>query len=82
MELISALDLYQLEDDRHYFPPYQAVILTRRQTLERNAALSESLATLSGTISTEAMQRLNYEVDGKKRDVKEVVREWLTRPKP
>lgn len=75
--LISALDLYQLEDDRRYFPPYQAIILTRRNTLTSNPPLREALAKLSGSISTEDMRQLNYEVDGKKRDIKEVVREWL-----
>ncbi|MEJ7616960.1 MAG: ABC transporter permease/substrate-binding protein [Pyrinomonadaceae bacterium] len=75
--LISALDLYQLEDDRRYFPPYQAVVLTRRDALLSKPLLREALAKLSGSISTEDMRRLNYEADAKKRDIKEVVREWL-----
>ncbi|HEY0006983.1 MAG TPA: ABC transporter permease/substrate-binding protein [Pyrinomonadaceae bacterium] len=74
---IAALDLVQLEDDRHYFPPYEAVILARRDTLARVPALREVLARLSRVISTEEMRRLNYEVDGRQRDRREVVREWL-----
>jgi osmoprotectant transport system permease protein len=75
--LIAALDLYQLQDDKHYFPPYQAILLTRKDTLQRVPALSEVLAKLANSISTDEMRRLNYEIDGKKRDRREVVREWL-----
>ncbi|HMF54889.1 MAG TPA: glycine betaine ABC transporter substrate-binding protein [Pyrinomonadaceae bacterium] len=75
--LISSLDLVQLEDDRHYFPPYEAVFLLRRDALARVPELNEVLAKLGGALSTEEMRRLNYEIDGNKRDRREVVREWL-----
>lgn len=75
--LIAALDLVQLADDRHYFPPYEAVILTRRDALTRSPAVAATLESLRNAISTEEMRRLNYEVDGKQRSPKEVVREWL-----
>jgi glycine betaine/choline ABC-type transport system substrate-binding protein len=74
---IAALDLVQLEDDRHYFPPYEAVFLTRKDALARVPALAEVLQKLSGAISTDDMRKLNYEVDGAKRDKKVVIREWL-----
>jgi osmoprotectant transport system permease protein len=74
---IAKLDLFQLEDDRHYFPPYEAVYLVRRDSLARVPALGEVLAQLAGAISTEEMRKLNYEIDGNKRDPKEVVREWI-----
>ena len=77
--LISALDLVQLEDDRHYFPPYEAVILIRRETLARIPAAEEVLDFLGGRLSTEDMRRLNYEVDGNRRDKREVAREWIAR---
>jgi osmoprotectant transport system permease protein len=77
--LISALDLVQLADDRHYFPPYEAVFLARRDALSRADALRETLQTLSGAIPTEEMRRLNFEVDGNKRAPAEVVREWRRR---
>jgi osmoprotectant transport system permease protein len=76
---IAALDLVQLEDDRHYFPPYEAVLLTRQDALARVPALAEALRKLAGTISTEEMRGLNYEVDGLKRDKKTVVHEWLVK---
>jgi osmoprotectant transport system permease protein len=75
--LISTLDLFQLEDDRRYFPPYEAVIMVRRETLVRVPALREILSLLGGRLSTEEMRRLNYEVDGNRRDRREVAREWI-----
>ena len=74
---IAALDLFQLEDDRHYFPPYEAVYLVRKDSLSRVPALSEVLGKLARAISTEEMRQLNYEVDANKRGQAEVVREWL-----
>lgn len=74
---IAALDLFQLEDDRHYFPPYEAVYLVRQDTLARVADLREVLAKLAHAISTDEMRQLNYEVDANKRSQAEVVREWL-----
>ncbi|HWS98798.1 MAG TPA: ABC transporter permease/substrate-binding protein [Pyrinomonadaceae bacterium] len=75
--LISALDLFQLEDDRRYFPPYEAVILIRRDTLARVPVAAEVLSLLEGRLSTEEMRRLNYEVDGDRRDKREVARDWI-----
>jgi osmoprotectant transport system permease protein len=74
--MIATLGLAQLEDDRHYFPPYEAVMLLRRDTLERLPQAREALRLLAGRISTDEMRRLNYEVDGRKRAAADVVREW------
>jgi osmoprotectant transport system substrate-binding protein/osmoprotectant transport system permease protein len=76
---IMTLDLFQLADDRHYFPPYEAVYLVRQDSLTRVPALSEVLAKLANAISTDEMRQLNYEIDGSKRDPKEVVKEWLSK---
>jgi osmoprotectant transport system substrate-binding protein len=75
--LIPALGLFVLEDDRHYFPPYEAVPVIRAQTLQRHPELAQVLAELAGKISDEEMQRLNYAVEGQHRDAKEVVHEFL-----
>jgi osmoprotectant transport system substrate-binding protein len=77
--LIPALDLFVLEDDRHYFPPYEAVPVMRRQMLERHPEVGRALDDLAGKISDQDMQEMNYAVDGKRRDLKEVVREFLHR---
>jgi osmoprotectant transport system substrate-binding protein len=74
--LIPALDLFVLEDDRHYFPPYEAVPIVREDTLARHPEVGQALDALSGKISDDDMRRLNYAVDGEHRDVKEVVREF------
>lgn len=74
---IAGLDLLVLEDDRNYFPPYQAAAVSRRATLERELRLAEALTDLAGAISPETMRNLNYEVDVEGRDVSEVVRSWL-----
>jgi osmoprotectant transport system substrate-binding protein len=75
--LIPALDLYVLEDDRHYFPPYEAVPIIRQQALARHPEVKDALAVLAGKITDDDMRRLNYAVDGQHRDVKEVVHEFL-----
>jgi len=75
--LIPALDFVVLEDDRHYFPPYEAVPVVRQQTIQQHPEVARALAELAGKISDEEMQRLNYAVDGQRRDAKEVVHEFL-----
>jgi osmoprotectant transport system permease protein len=74
---ITTMDLFQLEDNRHFFPPYEAVYLVRQDSLTRVPALQEVLSKLANAISTDEMRRLNYEIDGNKRDPKEVVKEWI-----
>ena len=74
---IAALDLVQLADDRHYFPPYEAVYIVRKEALTRVPVLNEVLGKLSNAISTEEMRQLNYEIDANKRNPAEVVREWI-----
>lgn len=75
--LIPALDLYVLEDDRNYFPPYEAVPIIRGETLTLHPEVGRALDALAGKISDEEMRQLNYAVDGQHRDVKQVVREFL-----
>lgn len=74
---IQALDLFVLEDDRHYFPPYQAVPIVRQEVLEHHSEVGAALDQLGGTISDDEMRQLNYAVDGQHQDVKIVVRNFL-----
>jgi len=76
--LIDKLGLFQLEDDRRYFPPYEAAPVVRRETLERFPQLTDAINSLAGKITNEQMRKLNYAVDADKRDVKVVVREFLS----
>jgi osmoprotectant transport system permease protein len=75
--LIERLDLYQLEDDRHYFPPYEAAPVFRKETLDRYPEITDALKSLAGKLTDGQMRKLNYAVDGDHRDVKEGVREFL-----
>jgi glycine betaine/choline ABC-type transport system substrate-binding protein len=75
--LIPALDFVVLEDDHHYFPPYEAVAIMRGEMLKSHPEVGAALGELAGAISDEDMRRLNYAVDGQHRDVTAVVREFL-----
>ena len=75
--LIPALDLVALEDDRHYFPPYQAVPVLREQTIRQHPEVGRALADLNDKISDTEMQQMNYAVDSQHRDTRDVVREFL-----
>lgn len=75
--LIPALDLFVLADDRHYFPPYEAVPVIRKQVLQEHPELSSALTALGNTISDAEMQQMNYAVDSQHRDTQRVVRDFL-----
>jgi osmoprotectant transport system substrate-binding protein len=75
--LIASLGLVVLEDDRHYFPPYEAAPVVRQPTLNLHPDVRAALQHLGGLISEADMRRLNYQVDGEHRDVKQVVQEFL-----
>jgi osmoprotectant transport system substrate-binding protein len=75
--LLFARDLTVLEDDKHYFPPYEAVPIVRGDTLARTPGLQGALAELSGKISDADMRKMNYAVVAKQRDIGEVAREFL-----
>lgn len=72
--LITVLDLFQLTDDRKYFPPYQGVFIAREDAMPR---LQKAFESLANSISTDDMRKMNYEVDGKKRSPKDVATEWI-----
>jgi osmoprotectant transport system permease protein len=72
--LIEVLDLHQLQDDKQYFPPYQAVFISRRAV---GRVLADVFAEMANSISTEDMRRMNYEVDGNKGSPRDVAARWL-----
>jgi osmoprotectant transport system substrate-binding protein len=75
--LISALGFVVLEDDRHYFPPYDAVPIVREQTLREHHEVRTALDALAGKITEQDMRRMNYAVDGEHRDATQVVAAFL-----
>jgi len=75
--LIAARDLVILQDDKHYFPPYEAVPIVREDTLARYPEVRDAIGELAGKISDLQMQKMNDAVTGQGRDVTEVAREFL-----
>src|SRR5215467_3872030 len=74
--LIDALGLVALTDDRHYFPPYDAVPVVRESTLERFPQLRGALADLGAKLSASDIRKLNYAVDAHHQDAAAVVRQF------
>jgi glycine betaine/choline ABC-type transport system substrate-binding protein len=74
---IEKFDLRILDDDRKFFPPYDAAFVVREETLQEHPEVGKALELLAGEISTEAMQKLNYSVDQEERSAKNVAREFL-----
>jgi osmoprotectant transport system substrate-binding protein len=76
---IRALHLTILADDRHYFPPYDAVPLFREEAYRRWPGMQAAVAELAGKVSAEEMQAMNEAVDREHRDPAVVVREFRER---
>jgi osmoprotectant transport system substrate-binding protein len=79
---IAALGLVALEDDRGYFPPYQAAPVIRGRTLAAHPQLAATLTELGGRISDAEMRRLNALADVEHRDIATVARTWLAEHVP
>ena len=75
---IQAFGLIALQDDRHYFPPYQAIPLVRAEALQRWPEIQAALDTLAGKITADDMRAMNEAIDGKHREPVDVVREFRT----
>ena len=75
--LIKALDLFRLEDNRHYFPPYDAAPVARAATLLRYPQVRAAIERLGGRISAGDMQAMNDAADTRHEDVKEIARRFL-----
>ena len=74
--LIDALGLVALADDRHYFPPYDAVPIVRQSILAQFPQLRAALADLAGKLSAADIRRLNYAVDAQHQDASAAVRQF------
>ena len=77
--LIKGLDLTQLEDTRHYFPPYDAAAVARAETLLRHPEVRTALERLSGRLTASDMRAMNYAADVEHRDITAIVRDFLSR---
>src|SRR5207247_464489 len=79
---IRALDLVVLEDDRHYFPPYEAALVMRQAVVGRHPEIAAALGQLAGGISDAEMRRLNALADVEHQDIATIARDWLARNVP
>jgi glycine betaine/choline ABC-type transport system substrate-binding protein len=75
--LAAVLDVAMLEDDRHYFPPYECAVVVRDDTLARLPGLKEAVEELSGKLPDAVMRRLNFGVDGEHRPPAQVAARFL-----
>jgi len=75
--LIAALGLVVLEDDKHYFPPYDAVPIVRAALLQKCPQSQAAFERLAGRITADDMRAMNYAVDGEKKDAGAVARAFL-----
>jgi len=75
--LLAARDLAILDDDKSYFPPYEAVPILGREPFTQHPEARAALDALAGKISDQAMQKMNYAVDGEHRDTTIVAHDFL-----
>jgi osmoprotectant transport system substrate-binding protein len=75
--MLSVLDVTVLQDDRHYFPPYEAAAVVRQETLAAHPGMREALEELAGKLDDRTMQKLNYELDGKHRPLAQIASDFL-----
>ena len=78
---IPAFNLISLKDDKRFFPPYYAAPVVRKETLSNYPELREALAPLSSLIDNSTMRVLNYEVNGNRQEISELVTEFLQHKK-
>lgn len=74
---IKEFDLKVLEDDRRFFPPYDASPVVANETLEQYPEMVPMLERLHGQISTEQMQELNYQADVLLINPRQVAKDFL-----
>jgi glycine betaine/choline ABC-type transport system substrate-binding protein len=77
--LIDALGAVVLEDDRRYFPPYEAAFVVRGRLWRERKGVRQALEALGGTLDAAAMRKLNAAVDRDKRRPEDVAKEFLAR---
>ncbi|MEU6615013.1 glycine betaine ABC transporter substrate-binding protein [Streptomyces sp. JL1001] len=74
---IKAMNLDLLEDDKHFFPNYNASAVVHEATFEKYPVIAELLDPLARKLTTEVAQTLNAKVDVDGEDPHEVAKEWL-----
>jgi osmoprotectant transport system substrate-binding protein len=74
---LSVLNTVVLQDDQHYFPPYDCGLVVRPEIWKDHPALRQALVELVGRFSDQTMRKLNQQVDGDHRPVRDVAEQFL-----
>ena len=74
---LSVLDAVILQDDHHYFPPYDCSLVVRADKLKGDPPLRQALVELAGRFTDQTMRKLTYHVDGEHRPVRDVAQQFL-----
>lgn len=75
--LIKQYNLKVLEDNKNFFPAYQAATLIRKETLDKYPELEGVLEKLTGQISDDEMIQMNYQVEKENMDPRDVAEQFL-----
>ena len=75
--MLGHAEFVVLDDDKHYFPPYECAIAVRNESLKRIPGLQAALAELSGRIDDQAMRRMNEQVDIDHKSAADVAKAFL-----
>jgi osmoprotectant transport system substrate-binding protein len=74
---IIGYKLVVMKDDKGLWPPYQVAPVVRKALLDKAPGVAKALNRVAGKMTDATMQRLNWEVDGKKREYADVAKEFL-----
>jgi osmoprotectant transport system permease protein len=74
---LQRYNLVVLEDDKHFFPPYQGSPLLRQETIDKYPEIVPALNKLAGKITERQMQKMNYEVGVKGKKAEDVAKDFL-----
>lgn len=75
--LLRKYNLVSLKDDKQFFPPYYAMPIIRKETLDKYPEIENILRKLSRALTDEVMTDLNYQVDELQKKPKDVARNFL-----
>ncbi|GAA3167411.1 glycine betaine ABC transporter substrate-binding protein [Nonomuraea salmonea] len=76
---IAALGLTVLEDDKKFFPVYNAAVTVRQETFAKYPALEKVLQPVIDKLDDDTMQQLNAQVDVEGKEPDKVSEEWLSK---
>ena len=74
---IASDDLVLLEDDKHFWPPYNIAPVVRLDTLRKHAEIATVLNSISPKLTDAVLRRLNQQVNVQKMDPADAAAQFL-----